>query len=357
MKAETVQPGTPLPFAVFRHSETEVFVLGNEGGRVLLLCAPGPSPAQARTLADRLKALAPDGHHSRIVYLAATPEIADALQDHVQAPAVRVVRDPDLQFGRSIGLGSGLPASLLASPALRCIVAVQGGMAADHARQLRRHWSHALEAFPAGETSQSAPVLRVTDVFDAALVKDILLGVRAQVPTLSGFMRTAIDGSTVEVQDHDHKVRRDWLIPDGPLRLRCREAIQSRLLPMIQRSFQFNATRMERYLVGCYRADEGDLPAGHFNRHRDNTTKGTAHRRFAVSIGLNAEDYDGGDLIFPEYGARRYRPPTGGAIVFSCSLLHEVLPVTRGERYAFLPFLFDEAAEQLRQTNLATGKA
>jgi predicted 2-oxoglutarate/Fe(II)-dependent dioxygenase YbiX len=57
-------------------------------------------------------------------------------------------------------------------------------------------------------------------------------------------------------------------------------------------------------------------------------------------------------LSFPEFGNRRYQPPAGGALVFSCSLLHEVSPVTRGRRYAFLPFLYDEAAARVRQENL-----
>ena len=99
--------------------------------------------------------------------------------------------------------------------------------------------------------------------------------------------------------------------------------------------------------MACYPAG-----AGWFRPHRDNTTKGTAHRKFAVTINLNAEDYEGGELRFPEFGDRRYRPPTGGAVVFSCSLLHEALPVTRGERYAFLPFLYDEASARLRDENL-----
>jgi hypothetical protein len=38
-------------------------------------------------------------------------------------------------------------------------------------------------------------------------------------------------------------------------------------------------------------------------------------------------------------------------VVFSCSLLHEVLPVTAGRRFAFLPFLYDEAAARLRLEN------
>jgi hypothetical protein len=48
-----------------------------------------------------------------------------------------------------------------------------------------------------------------------------------------------------------------------------------------------------------------------------------------VTINLNAEEYDGGDLRLPEFGRQAYRAPTGGAVVFSCSLLHEALPVTR----------------------------
>ncbi|RYG09162.1 MAG: 2OG-Fe(II) oxygenase, partial [Caulobacteraceae bacterium] len=63
-------------------------------------------------------------------------------------------------------------------------------------------------------------------------------------------------------------------------------------------------------------------------------------------------DYDGGDLRFPEFGSRTFRPSVGGAVVFSCSLLHEATMVTRGTRYAFLPFLYDEAAAEVRRANL-----
>ena len=74
-----------------------------------------------------------------------------------------------------------------------------------------------------------------------------------------------------------------------------------------------------------------------FNAHRDNTTKGTAHRRFAVSLNLN-DDFEGGELVFPEFAGVRVSPPAGGAAVFSCSLLHQVLPVTRGRRFVLTTF-------------------
>ena len=99
--------------------------------------------------------------------------------------------------------------------------------------------------------------------------------------------------------------------------------------------------------MACYDSSSG----GHFRKHRDHTTKGTAHRQFAVTINLNAEDYEGGDLRFPEFGTRAYRGPTGSALVFSCCLMHEVTRMTRGKRYAFLPFLFDEEGARIRELN------
>jgi len=87
------------------------------------------------------------------------------------------------------------------------------------------------------------------------------------------------------------------------------------------------------------------------NGYRDNTTKGTAHRQFAVSVNLN-DGYEGGTLCFPEFGPVQYRPDAGAAVVFSCSLMHQVMPVTAGERFVFVPFLYDDAGAALRDKNL-----
>jgi predicted 2-oxoglutarate/Fe(II)-dependent dioxygenase YbiX len=156
----------------------------------------------------------------------------------------------------------------------------------------------------------------------------------------SGFMRD-VDGRTFKLMDRDHKVRRDWEIEDEKLKSGLQHRFLRRVVPELKKAFQFEATRMERCLVACYAAEEG----GHFRAHRDNTTKGTAHRCFGVSVNLNAEDYEGGDLRLPEFGTQTYRPPSGGGLVFSCSLLHEATSVTRGRRYAFLPFLYGKVRE------------
>ena len=57
--------------------------------------------------------------------------------------------------------------------------------------------------------------------------------------------------------------------------------------------------------------------------------------------------------MFPEFGRKVYRPPEGGAIVFSCGALHEVVPVRRGRRYAFLAFLYAEEDVAIRHANNA----
>jgi len=38
-------------------------------------------------------------------------------------------------------------------------------------------------------------------------------------------------------------------------------------------------------------------------------------------------------------------------VIFSCALLHEATPVTRGTRYAFLPFFYNDEAARIRREN------
>ncbi len=191
----------------------------------------------------------------------------------------------------------------------------------------------------------SAPVLIVPRVFDRDLCRRLIDYYEVRGGELSGVMRD-VGGKTVGVLD-PMKSRRDVVVAEPEFRKVLMGRLETVLIPMIRRAFMFRATRLERYLVACYDANEG----GYFRPHRDNETFATAHRRFAVSINLNAEGFEGGDLRFPEFGQRTYRPPTGGAVVFCCSLQHEATKVTQGRRYAFLPFLYDEAGAQIRDEN------
>lgn len=204
------------------------------------------------------------------------------------------------------------------------------------------------EAALAAGVPRPAPVLVVPRVFEPEFCRKLIDFYESSGGTPSGFMRE-VNGMTALIEDPSFKRRRDATIEDEAVQGQIRARLVRRLSPMVRRAFCFEPSRIERFIVACYEADGG----GFFRAHRDNTTKGTAHRRFAVSINLNAEEFEGGDLRFPEFGPQTYRPPTGGAVVFSCSLLHEATPVTRGRRFAFLPFLYDEAAALIRERNAA----
>ena len=190
-----------------------------------------------------------------------------------------------------------------------------------------------------------APVLLLPNVFEPAFCRSLIALHEGDGGRDTGFM-SEVAGKTVELIDPARKRRRDCIVEDQEIILAVQRRIKRRIVPEIARLYFFDATRIERYLVGCYTAEDG----GHFAAHRDNTTKGTAHRRFAVSINLN-DDFDGGEVSFPEYGPQGFKPPPGGAVVFSCSLMHAVSTVSRGRRYAFLPFLYDDAAARVREAN------
>lgn len=196
-----------------------------------------------------------------------------------------------------------------------------------------------------GGVEMHAPVIQIPHVFEHELCDRLVALYESLGGEESGVMQER-NGKTVGVYDDTFKKRRDCDIVDPELRRLIQERVTRRVAPWVRKACSFEVTRMERYIVGCYDAKDG----GHFRAHRDNTTRGTAHRRFALSVNLN-DDFEGGELEFPEFGVRRYKMPKGGAVVFAGALLHRVTPVLRGRRYAFLPFLYDEAAAREREAN------
>ena len=193
----------------------------------------------------------------------------------------------------------------------------------------------------------TAPALIVPRIFDFPLCDFLIDFYEKNGGEDSGFLLD-VEGKTTTVLDHRLKRRRDLVVALPEVRALIRDRIVRRLLPAIDSYFQFSATRMDKYVVACYDSAQG----GHFHRHRDNVNAGAQHRRFAVSINLN-HNFEGCDLVFPEFGRRTYRPPEGGALVFSCGALHQVTPVTKGRRYAFLAFLYGEEDAKKREANNA----
>jgi peroxiredoxin len=188
-----------------------------------------------------------------------------------------------------------------------------------------------------------APVLIIPDAFPLDLCQRLIQIWHDQGNIDSGFMKQ-IDGKTVGLTDYSHKIRRDHFMQAGPDLDMVKKFISNRVLSKIRTAFNYDVTRFEDFRIANYDSTRG----GYFRPHRDNTTDGTAHRRFAMSLMLN-DEYQGGMLRFPEYGLHEYRPPVGGAVVFSCSLLHEATDVTAGQRFVLLTFFYGEKEAKIRE--------
>ena len=352
-------PGDPAPGFRQRSFDNPQYSFDSAAGRYLVLCFYGSaadSHAQAALAAAHGR---PDIFDDRrACFFGVSVDPADEATGRVQnrIPGYRHFWDFDLMACRLYGVTeqTASPASgpvsltrqwVVIDPTMRVIAAIPFAEdRSDLARVIE-----VLEAQPAPERYAGeeimAPILLLPRVLEPDLCRHLVGLYEAEGGEESGFMRE-IDGKTVGVSDPGFKRRKDYHISDNSLIDALKARFVRRVVPQIAKIHQFGVTRMERYIVSCYAAEDG----GHFAPHRDNTTKGTAHRRFAVSVNLN-DDFDGGEVSFPEYGPRSFKAPLGGAVVFSCSLLHCVGKVTRGKRYAFLPFVYDDAAARIREQN------
>lgn len=352
-------PGDPAPWFHQRTSGNDRFAFDSVAGRYIVLCLFGTAgDARGRAAIDAVLARRGRLDDDHACFFGVSLDPADEQEGRVadSMPGIRYFWDRDGTIGRLYGAvptdfvagqadATGRRLWVVIGPSLRVLKVVPFTADGSDAVAVLDY----LEALPppdrlAGFPVQ-APVLILPDVFEPALCARLIAVYEAQGGQESGFMRE-VDGKTVAMHDARHKKRRDVLLADQELIAAVQARILRRVVPEILKVHQFQVTRMERYLVACYAAEEG----GHFRAHRDNTTKGTAHRRFAVSVNLN-DAFTGGEVGFPEYGPRGYKMGAGGAVVFSCSLLHQVSAVTSGRRYAFLPFLYDDAAARLREAN------
>jgi len=331
-------PGDPAPWFSGATVSNPEFTFDTVAGRYILLAFLPSDPAAGGAALQALaanQAMFTDARLSAFVVVR-DPQMAGSVRD---MRGLRWIRDLDGAVSRLYGAlerdGTEQPMWLVLDPALR----VLANAPIAEAERLFRY----LAALPApGEHAGvplHAPVLIAPRIFERELCEALVARHDAEAGQYTGVMRDQGE-RTVHVMD-EHKKRRDVIVSDPELQAAIRERLHRRLFPLVARSLGFAVTHIERYLLSCYDAADDAV----FHAHRDNTTQGTAHRKFACSINLN-DGFEGGDLRFAEFGPATYRPPVGGAIVFSCGLLHEVTRVRAGRRYAFLPFFYDDEGAQ-----------
>lgn len=200
-------------------------------------------------------------------------------------------------------------------------------MAAEALAELRRLGA----ARPVVRVQTHPPILvlpRMLSEADCAFLAEVW---RRDVPdyptdgfTNAGTRREAGDFKVVHDGGYGRAV--EYIVQDEALQRFIDGRLRRRLLPEIKKAFQAAGLQREGYRIAGYEV------GGFINPHRDNSIPTNAGRRFTMTVNLNAGEYDGGELRFREYGEQLYAVERGTAIVWSASLLHEVLPVTKGRR-------------------------
>ncbi len=187
----------------------------------------------------------------------------------------------------------------------------------------------------AAAAGRPAPVLLIPDAFDKELCRALIEAWRKDHAEMG------VSGSTDAVL-YDKKKSQDHLIRDPAMMRLVSETLNRRIAPEVMKAFTFKGPYgFDGHIVLGYDAARKDF----FGPHRDNMSPRTRHRRFAISLNLN-DDFDGGQLRFPEYGGGLYSLDAGMACVFSCTLLHEAVPVTRGQRFVLTTFMCDPPPQQ-----------
>ncbi|WP_439536306.1 Fe2+-dependent dioxygenase [Methyloversatilis sp.] len=107
----------------------------------------------------------------------------------------------------------------------------------------------------------------------------------------------------------------------------------------------FTAVLPHRIVPPCFNryADDADRYGAHIDNSMRALPDGSGYVRADVSATLFLSDpaeYDGGELVIEDtYGRHEVKLPAGSLVIYPSSSVHQVQPVTRGERIGCFMFI------------------
>jgi predicted 2-oxoglutarate/Fe(II)-dependent dioxygenase YbiX len=312
-------------------SPHELYNTDITGGPIIIL-VPGQvsSTAIFKQFAEKAEAFNAFGAH-RYALLPSGKNISE----ETGASGFIPLHDPGNAVSHGYLNPSGLtgPAMFALDPNQRIVAIADGSDGAGFANTALTAFARIAPREPSKQVSMQAPVLFIPDVLDSADC-DRLIETWQGGDKQKNVINVASGAQTSKTGRSEVKRRSDVII-EGSLERHLLVTLMPRIAPEVERVFSFDKEwGFEKFRVGCYESED----SGFFKAHRDNPSEALSHRHFAASINLN-DGYEGGHLRFPEYGIDHYAPTKGGALIFSCGLLHEVVPVTTGHRFTLLTFI------------------
>ena len=199
----------------------------------------------------------------------------------ISSNALFFLADYDGAISRSFGVAADAPRTIVLDPMLRSVADIGWDFPQGHAPTV----ASVLRGLPGVDDSAGvplfAPALIVPRIFSFELCDFLMQFYQDMGSAESGF-QIDVDGKTRTQVDFRLKRRSDVGVVIPEVRTLVRDHVVRRLVPEIERHFQFKATRMDRYIIACYDADVG----GHFHRHRDNVK---THRTSSGAAGARCQ--------------------------------------------------------------------
>ena len=132
--------------------------------------------------------------------------------------------------------------------------------------------------------------------------------------------------------------------------------MREKLLKIILANAVVNAAARPRHISQLIISKTSD--GGHYGRHVDNAmmTSGKTRIRTDVSFTIflsPPEDYEGGELVIHRSGSvQKVKGQLGEIFLYPSSSIHEVLPVTSGERIACVGWMESLVADPIQRETL-----
>lgn len=175
------------------------------------------------------------------------------------------------------------------------------------------------------------------DVLTESLIQEILSAVKK---------KKLYEGKVGYKINYKKKIRYDLFMNEKEKEILSKidNIVYNRVYKSILNKFNKNIKYREQWKVGKYVSDR----KGFYDYHRDDVYE-TKYRNISCVLALSEpDDYQGGELHFKELGIK-FKLKKNSMIFFKSSLLHGVTPVTSGERYVLIGFMFDDDGKIIKE--------
>jgi PKHD-type hydroxylase len=142
-----------------------------------------------------------------------------------------------------------------------------------------------------------------------------------------------------------------------PVAWEGRSAIQQIVVDALWRNISFRHAALPHHIlpptISRYR------PGMHYGLHVDDALMGKNDNLMRSDVALTVfinepDEYDGGELFMNSpFGPQHIKLPAGSAVIYPSSTLHEVRPVTRGERIVVISWVQSHVRDERQRMILA----